>query len=218
MGGFDQALSGLCRPAQPAELQHRHHRSDRPGAVREEGYEQEACPKARVAMRSYPPGCSQTSSGSYTCPEWCGMTPASSALKGKSILVMLESIISVTLVVPRMAYPLPLTVVAYLASPSPKPDVSKVQMVALGMADRVSKVRRSACNTRQQQRARPERPWAQNRGQNAASPTCEMVTKVTSLYSCAKTVSQCWRDIRTLPGPVEFIRSSPLPAELSPGQ
>ena len=113
---------------------------------------------------------------------------------------------------------LPLTVVAYLASPSPKPDVSKVQMIALGVARRVSKVRRSACNTRQQQRARPERPWAQNRGQNAASPTSEMVTKVTSLYSCAKTVSQCWRDIRTLPGPVEFIRSSPLPAELSPGQ
>ena len=73
---------------------------------------------------------------------------------------------------------LPLTVVAYLASPSPKPDVSKVQMIALGVARRVSKVRRSACNTRQQQRARPERPWAQNRGQNAASPTCEMVTKV----------------------------------------
>ena len=113
---------------------------------------------------------------------------------------------------------LPLTVVAYLASPSPKPDVSKVQMMAFGVAHRVSKVRRSACNTRQQQRARPERPWAQNRGQNAASPTSEMVTKVTSLYSCAKTVSQCWRDIRTLPGPVEFIRSSPLPAELSPGQ
>ena len=83
---------------------------------------------------------------------------------------------------------LPLTVVAYLASPSPKPDVSKVQMIALGVADHVSKVRRSACNTHQQQRARPERPRAQNRGQNGASPTCEMVTKVTSLYSYAKTV------------------------------
>ena len=113
---------------------------------------------------------------------------------------------------------LPLTVVAYLASPSPKPDVSKVQMIAFGVAHHVSKVRRSACNTRQQQRARPERPRAQNRGQNAASPTSEMVMKVTSLSSCAKTVSQCWLDIRTLPGPVEFIRSSPLPAELSPGQ
>ena len=115
-------------------------------------------------------------------------------------------------------YPLLSGDVAYLASPSPKPDVSKVQMIALGVAHHVSKVRRSACNTRQQQRARPERPRAQNRGQNAASPTSEMVMKVTSLSSCAKTVSQCWSDIRTLPGPVEFIRSSPLPAELSQKQ
>jgi len=57
-------------------------------------------------------------------------------------------------------YPLSPTEAAYLASPSPKPDLSKVQMIALGPRYRVSKVRRSPCDTHRRQRAQPERPRA----------------------------------------------------------
>ena len=92
MGGLDQG-TGLCRPGRRAAGLRKRYAETGHEQVGEEGDEQEACPKARVAVRCYRPGCSQTSSGPYTCPEWCGMTPVSSALKGKSILVILESII-----------------------------------------------------------------------------------------------------------------------------
>ena len=95
MNRLDRDLSGLCRPAQPAELQHGHPRSDRPEAGGRRGRREEACPKARVAACYYRPCCSQTSSMLYTSPKRCGMVPASSALKGKFILAILESIILV---------------------------------------------------------------------------------------------------------------------------
>ena len=93
MGGLDEGLTGLYRPGGRAAGLRKGYAETGHEQVGEEGDEQEACPKARVATRCYRPGCSQTSSGPYTCPEWCGMTPVSNALKGKSILVMLESII-----------------------------------------------------------------------------------------------------------------------------